>query len=133
MGAEMTVDHFQPRLHAGDDSLDNLVYCCHACNEFKGDYWQTSPELRLLHPLQDNLFFHYREQEDGTLLALTGRGTNHLQTLHLNRPELIAFRLEQKEIVFLRQRNQMLHQLLEDAKQTTRQLEEELERNMREN
>src|SRR5688572_8987337 len=86
MGAKLTIDHFLPRVHGGEDSLDNLVYCCHACNEFKGDYWQTEPEARLLHPLLDDLTLHYREQDDGTLVALTERGANHLQVLHLNRP-----------------------------------------------
>ena len=47
IGAEMTADHFLPRIHGGDDSLDNLVYCCHACNEFKSDYWTTEPDFPL--------------------------------------------------------------------------------------
>ena len=127
IGAEMTVDHFLPRIHGGEDSPDNLVYCCHACNEFKSDYWHDEPDLRLLHPLLDDSARHYQEQEDGTLLALTERGGNHLQTLRLNRPELIACRLEQNEIVFLRQQNQTLRQQLQEAQQTTRRLEKELE------
>ncbi|MBC7798099.1 MAG: HNH endonuclease, partial [Pyrinomonadaceae bacterium] len=49
----MTVDHFLPRSLGGDDSLDNLIYCCHACNEFKGDYWQPNSPRRILHPLRD--------------------------------------------------------------------------------
>lgn len=130
IGAEMTVDHFLPRIHGGEDSLDNLVYCCHACNEFKGDYWRTEQDLRLLHPLFDDLALHVREQEDGLLLALTERGANHLQILRLNRPELIAYRLEQKEIVLLRQTNQMLRLQLQEAEQTTLRLETELERNV---
>jgi hypothetical protein len=130
IGAEMTVDHFVPRIHGGEDSLDNLVYCCHACNEFKGDYWPAELELRLLHPLLDDLPLHYREQEDGTILSLTERGANHLQTLHLNRPKLIAYRVEQKEIVHLRQLNQTLRQQLQEAQKTTRRLETELERNI---
>ncbi len=128
MGAEMTVDHFLPRNHGGDDSLDNLVYCCHACNEFKSDYWRLEPDLRLLHPLRDDLTLHYREQEDGTLVALTERGASHLQTLRLNRPELIAYRLEQKAIAFSRQLNQTLRRQLQEAQQATGQLETELER-----
>jgi hypothetical protein len=130
LGAEMTVDHFQPRVHGGDDSHDNLVYCCHACNEFKGDYWQVEPDLRLLHPLLDDLTLHYREQADGTLLALTERGANHLQVLHLNRPELVAFRLECNEIALIRQLNQTLRQQLQEAQQRTRHLETELERSV---
>ena len=128
MGAEMTIDHFLPRVHGGDDSPDNLVYCCHACNEFKSDYSQTEPDLRLLHPLLDDLTHHFREQEVGDLLALTKRGANHLQILHLNRPELIAYRLEQKAIVLLRHMNQELRHQLQEAQQTTRRLETELER-----
>jgi hypothetical protein len=130
IGAEMTVDHFVPRIHGGEDSLDNLVYCCHACNEFKGDYWSTELEFRLLHPLLDDLTLHYHEQEDGTILALTERGANHLQTLHLNRLKLIAYRVEQKEIDLLRQLNQTLRQQLQEAQKTTRRLETELERNI---
>jgi 5-methylcytosine-specific restriction endonuclease McrA len=37
-GAELTTDHFQPRSKGGPHELENWVYCCHACNEFKGDY-----------------------------------------------------------------------------------------------
>lgn len=128
IGAEMTVDHFQPRIQGGQDSPDNLVYCCHACNEFKSDYWHNEPNLRLLHPLLDDLTLHFREQEDGTLLALTERGANHIQALRLNRPELIASRLEQKETFRLRQQNLILRQQLQEAQQTTRRLETELER-----
>lgn len=130
IGAEMTVDHFLPRIRGGDDSLDNLIYSCHACNEFKGDYWHDEPALRLLHPLLDDLAVHYHEQADGTLLARTERGAVHIQTLQLNRPKLIAFRLEQREIVQLRQLNQTLRQQLQEARQVTHRLEIELERDV---
>jgi hypothetical protein len=126
MGAEMTIDHFMPRVQGGDDSLPNLVYCCHACNEFKGDYWHVEPDTSLLHPLLDNMGDHYVLQEDGRFIASTTRGQNHLNVLHLNRPELIAFRLEQQEITLLRQRNQELRQLLEEVQQITQNLEAEL-------
>ena len=33
-GAELTVDHFQPRSVQGADTVANCVYCCHACNAF---------------------------------------------------------------------------------------------------
>ena len=127
IGAEMTIDHFVPRVQGGGDTLDNLVYCCHPCNEFKGDYWQTEPDLSLLNPLLDFIVSHYRLQEEGTLIGLTERGRNHLHVLHLNRPELVAFRLEQQEIALLRQRNQELRQMLEVAKLINQHLETELE------
>jgi 5-methylcytosine-specific restriction endonuclease McrA len=47
IGAEMTIDHFVPRVRGGEDTPDNLVYCCHACNEFKGDYWPELVAFRL--------------------------------------------------------------------------------------
>jgi 5-methylcytosine-specific restriction endonuclease McrA len=38
VGALLTLDHFHPRARGGSDTEDNLVYCCHACNEYKGDW-----------------------------------------------------------------------------------------------
>jgi 5-methylcytosine-specific restriction endonuclease McrA len=58
-GAELTVDHFQPRSQGGSDLLDNLVYCCPACNEYKGGYWQPNSPRRILHPLRDSLAEHF--------------------------------------------------------------------------
>lgn len=95
-GSELTIDHIEPRYHGGDDNPENLVYCCHPCNEFKGNYWHTVLDLRLLNPLIDNTTAHFREQDDGMLLPLTDRGTSHLRVLHLNRPELIAHRVRKR-------------------------------------
>src|SRR5207249_5097716 len=65
-----------------------LFRSCHACNEYKGSYYQPGSSERLLHPLHDNLREHILEQEDGTLQALTLTGTWHIEQLHLNRPAL---------------------------------------------
>jgi HNH endonuclease len=89
VGAELTVDHFRPERHGGTDEVANLVYACHACNEFKSDFWSTDPAHQLLHPGQDLLTEHLREEADGTLHALTDRGAFHLAKLHLNRQPLI--------------------------------------------
>lgn len=43
VGGQLTVDHFQPRSQGGTDSLDNLLYCCGPCNQYKLDYWPTGP------------------------------------------------------------------------------------------
>jgi HNH endonuclease len=128
MGAEMTADHFIPRIQGGDDSLDNLVYCCHACNEFKSDYWSESDDLSLLHPQHNDATLYYRLDTEGRLVALTPRGANHIDVLHLNRPELVAFRLEQAEIALLREINQSLRQQLMTSQRVTQELEDELER-----
>ena len=95
-GSELTLDHIQPQRCGGDDAPGNLAYCCHPCNEFKGNYWRSEPDARLLNPRFDNMTEHFREQEDGMLVATTERGANHLRVLHLNRPELIAHRVRKR-------------------------------------
>ena len=117
VGAKMTVDHFRPRSQNGDDSADNLVYSCHACNEFKGDYWRTEPNLQLLHPLLDSMTEHFREQENHTFHALTERGANHIRILQLNREELIAHRREQQDIAAIRARCKGLENYIEELEQ----------------
>src|ERR1700730_7381878 len=76
-GAELTVDHFQPRSQGGSDEPENWVYCCHACNEFKGNIWKPAAAHRVLHPLRDILTLHLVEEDDGTLRGLTETGNYH--------------------------------------------------------
>src|SRR3989442_1790654 len=92
VGAELTVDHFQPGSRGGLDELANWVYCCHACDEFKGDYWEPESPRRILHPLRDERSQHLREADDGTLIPLTETGTFHIENLRLNRSALLAHR-----------------------------------------
>jgi hypothetical protein len=117
IGAKMTIDHFQPRVEGGHDSFDNLLYCCHACNDFKREYWHTDLNLRLLHPPFDDWTQHYKEQDDGTVLTLTERGANHIKVLRLNRPQLIAFRLEQQDIAAIRAHCRHLENLMAQLRQ----------------
>ena len=97
VGSEMTVDHYKPRDVGGGNETTNLVYCCHACNEFKGKYWSDTAGETLLHPLHDNAATHYSERSDGVLVALTDRGTRHIERLHLNRSPLVAIRRAHNE------------------------------------
>src|SRR5947208_2196394 len=78
VGSELTVDHFQPRSKGGMDEPSNWVYRCHACNEFKGDFFQTDSIQRILHPTNDKTAPHLVEDEDGTLRGLTETGTFHI-------------------------------------------------------
>lgn len=96
VGAELTVDHFQPRSKGGLHEPDNWVYCCHACKEFKGDYWQADSPLRLLHRKQDRISSHIVQVADGRLQALTETGPFHIDRLHLNREQLVAYRYESR-------------------------------------
>src|SRR5687767_8772810 len=95
-GAELTVDHFQPRSQAGLHESENWVYCCHACNEFKGNTWDPNSPRRILHPLRDDTSAHVVEEENGTLRSLTETGSFHIERLHLNRRQLVAYRHERR-------------------------------------
>lgn len=94
VGATLTVDHHQPTIHGGTNDDENLVYCCHRCNEHKGAYWHEVqvPHIRLLHPLEDNLTLHLREQENSQLIGETTEGIFYIQRLRLNRSQLIEYR-----------------------------------------
>ena len=96
VGAKLEIDHFQPRFKGGSNELSNLVYCCPACNRFKGNYWNPPSPLRLLHPRSDELPDHFRESEDGLLIPLTETGRFHVERLQLNRPQLVAQRQRKK-------------------------------------
>ena len=130
-GAELTVDHFQPCSQGGTDVAGNLVYCCHTCNEYKGNYYQPEALERILHPLRDNLPEHILEQEDGTLYALTPTGAFHIAQLHLNRPALIAHRLVERHLQLARQELLALRQRLAELQteeEEVRRQEEDLGR-----
>ena len=126
-GAELTVDHFQPRSQGGLHEPENWVYCCHACNEFKGDFWQPNSLRRILHPWRDQLAAHVVEQEDGTLQAQSETGVFHIARLHLNRQQLVAYRCERRRLLaaHLTQARllERLKQLEEQVQTITAQLE----------
>ena len=117
VGAELTIDHFQPRSSGGAHELENWVYCCHACNEFKGSHWQPDSPNRILHPHRDELASHVIEEKDGMLRALTDTGAFHIDRLHLNREPLVEHRRELHRLKSLRQaeaaERERLQQLLE--------------------
>lgn len=119
-GAELTVDHFQPRSRGGSDLPENLVYCCFTCNNRKGDAW--SPELpnRILHPLRDTLSEHLVEEDNGTMRGLTETGQFHITRLELNRLPLVAHRLA-------RRRNAALSDALREALRRREELERRVE------
>jgi hypothetical protein len=98
VGGELTVDHFQPLSKGGDDGIDNLIYCCPRCNQYKLDYWPGSPdEPQLWNPRAEPAAAHFIELEDGTLHPLTGVGAFSIQRLRLNRPPLVAHRLRRNQ------------------------------------
>ncbi|MGO9272088.1 MAG: HNH endonuclease [Terriglobia bacterium] len=47
---ELTLDHVIPRSRGGHTDWDNLVACCHGCNNRKGDRLPEEVGLKLLRP-----------------------------------------------------------------------------------
>lgn len=41
-GGLLTVDHYQPLASGGSDDLENLVYACMRCNQYKHRFWPTA-------------------------------------------------------------------------------------------
>jgi hypothetical protein len=127
VGAELTVDHFQPRSQGGLHEPENWVYCCHACNEFKEDFWQPTAAHRILHPLRDELAAHLIEQEDETLLALSETGAFHIERLHLNRQPLVAYRCQRRRLEAARQTQARLLERLQQLEVQVQTLTAHLE------
>jgi hypothetical protein len=99
-GGQLTIDHFQPKAKGGDDSLDNLLYCCPRCNQYKLDYWPVQPDdPSLWNPRQEPAAQHFLELDDGTLHPLTPIGAFTLRRLRLNCPPLVAYRLRRRQQV----------------------------------
>jgi hypothetical protein len=93
-GGELTVDHFRPQTKGGADDLDNLLYSCNRCNQYKADYWPAHPgDPVLWNPRQESMHTHLFTLADGMLYSLTPTGTFTLKRLRLNRPPLVAYRL----------------------------------------
>ena len=93
VGNELTIDHFQPRTEGGTDDLDNLVYSCVACNQYKHHYWpQTADAARLWNPRNEPFTRHFLLLDDGTLQPLSEIGNFSIRLLHLNRLPLLEYR-----------------------------------------
>lgn len=62
IGAELEVDHINPRAHGGKDNKENLITACFDCNRGKGTQIVKAPSERKLTSLQRNplvgRFFH---------------------------------------------------------------------------
>lgn len=123
VGSEMTVDHFMPRVAGGSDELDNLVYACWKCNQFKHDFWPGPDDLahqhRILHPLLDDLDIHlHPNEETGRLEGLTATGRFHIAALRLNRPQLVKYRLGQHLQQMLQEKHRLLELQIDELRKT---------------
>jgi hypothetical protein len=116
-GGELTIDHFRPTIKGGEDGLENLLYCCPRCNQYKLDYWATHPDdPPLWDPRREPAAHHFLELDNGTLHPLTAVGAFTLKRLRLNRSPLVAYRQrkrQQAEEIRLLSRYREMVQLLE--------------------
>lgn len=75
VGGLLTIDHFQPQSKGGSDDLENLIYSCASCNQYKQDYWPTSEsEPRLWNPREESASAHFVELDDGRVVAISPSG-----------------------------------------------------------
>jgi hypothetical protein len=98
VGGLLTIDHFHPQSRGGADSLENLIYACINCNQYKQDYWpRDENSLQLWNPRVALFSEHFVEAENGRLIALTVTGNFTLRRLRLNREQLVQYRLRRRE------------------------------------
>ncbi len=128
VGSELTIDHFVPRASGGSDEIENWVYCCHRCNEFKGNFWAPDSPQRILHPVRDRIADHIREREDSVLLGISDTGAFHIEKLRLNRAPLLANRRERNLLVLEREAQTVLLQRLEELDEEIQGLLDKLQR-----
>ena len=96
-GSELTIDHFQPQAKGGNDDVNNLLYCCPRCNQYKADYWPLRPDdPNLWNPRHDPIDTHLIELPDGILYPRTSTGAFSMRRLRLNRMPLVAYRMRQR-------------------------------------
>lgn len=115
VGGELTLDHYRPQAAGGADSLENLVYACIRCNQYKGDFWPDADDLtlgrRVLHPGVDDVSAHLIEDKaTGQLRGLTQTGAFHIALLRLNRSQLISHRLARHLLLILSEKVHLLEQ-----------------------
>ena len=130
VGGELTMDHFHPRSHGGSNEIENLVYCCHRCNEYKAGYWPASEtDPQLWNPRTSTFAQHLLELADGSLYPRTETGSFTLQRLRLNRSPLVAYRRRKREQsesdVLLRRYHGLITSLDQLARQQAALLQEQ--------
>jgi hypothetical protein len=129
-GGLLTVDHICPVSKGGLDTIDNLVYCCYRCNQYKAAYWSHSPDAtELWNPRFEPARHHFLELADGTLHAVTQIGSITIDRLRLNRPELVAHRLRKRldetPRSCLRQRDALLESIVKKLEEQVTQMHEQ--------
>ncbi|MBM3773855.1 MAG: HNH endonuclease [Acidobacteria bacterium] len=70
--SELTLDHVIPRSRAGESAWENLVACCHPCNNRKGSRTPEEAQMRLARPPKPFTLHTSRH-----LMRLLGKSDEH--------------------------------------------------------
>jgi hypothetical protein len=93
-----TIDHIVPPSLGGDDSLSNLAFACHNCNNRKQDDIsavdaESGHAAPFYHPRRDQWEEHFRWSDDLlTLVPVSPTGRVTVVRLRLNRPGAVNIR-----------------------------------------
>jgi len=91
-------EHIIPLVLGGGNELENLAYSCDICNINKATKTtttdlKTGKEIPLLHPRKDNWYQHFKWSDDSLhIIGITLKGELTIQTLDMNREELVNLR-----------------------------------------
>ncbi|MGH9873801.1 MAG: HNH endonuclease [Pyrinomonadaceae bacterium] len=94
--AALHVEHIIPRVHGGNDDMDNLALACIDCNLHKGTNLtgidpETNETTQLFHPRRQSWEDHFEWQ--GIYLAgKTGTGRTTVRVLKINSEDQVALR-----------------------------------------
>lgn len=129
-GGQLTVDHYQPKSKGGKDQIENLLYCCIRCNQYKQNYWPSQPnEPTIWHPLAEPQAVHFLSGEAGKLYPLTKTGEFTIKRLRLNRAALVAHRTAKRrkdeDTRLLEQYKTLVHLLEQTNQQLASQVKEQ--------
>lgn len=97
-GDLLTEDHIVPLSLGGDDSTENLCWCCFRCNVHKGQRLsgldpRTCKPAPLFNPRAHSWSEHFRWSRDGgSVLGRTAVGRATVETLRFNLPDRVAAR-----------------------------------------
>ena len=94
--AALHLEHIIPRIHGGDDHLDNLALACIDCNLHKGPNLtgidpQTDSITTLFHPRRDRWEDHF-EWVGMYLTGKTAIGRTTVRVLKMNSEDQLALR-----------------------------------------
>jgi len=94
--AALHVEHIIPKVHGGNDDLDNLALACIDCNSHKGTNLtgidpETNEVTELFHPRRQNWDDHF-EWHGIYLIGKTATGRTTIRVLNVNSEDQIALR-----------------------------------------